>query len=234
MRMYKLHCEAHQSSNRTLRTVGPLLTRWTLKPGMKWGRKGLKSWISKGITTFYSLIEKGQLKHFERLREDYDLERTDFYRFLQVRSHFEHNIRKETDRNDPILNIFIDAYQSKSNKGVISRIHKGLLSKKSHTTGYVKEKWEREGNLLISEEDWLDICQSQWKCTSSHGWREFGWKCIVRFFITPKTKGTFYWRGSYVLETVWTPGSWSLAYLLGVSSGQILLDRASQSIKRHI
>lgn len=101
--------------------------------------KGFKSWIWKGIT-FYSLTEKGQFKNFERLREVYDLYRTDFYRFLQVHNHFEHKIRKETDLNEPILIIFIDAYQSKSNKGVISRIYKGLLSKKSHSTGYVREK----------------------------------------------------------------------------------------------
>lgn len=152
--------------------------------------KRFKSWILKGITTYHSLTEKGQLKNFEKLKEDYNLEKTDFFRFLQVRNRFEH-IRKETDLNDPILTIFIDAYQSKSNKGVISRIYKGLLSKKPHNTGYVKEKWEREGNLLISEDDWFDICKSQWKCTSSHVWREFGWKCMIRFFITPKQKTHF-------------------------------------------
>lgn len=58
--------------------------------------------------------------------------------FLQVGNRFEH-IRKETDLNDPILIIFIDAYQSKSIKGVISRIYKDLLSEKSHSTGYVKK-----------------------------------------------------------------------------------------------
>ncbi len=67
-------------------------------------------------------------------------------------------IRKETDLNDPILIIFIVAYQSKSNKSVISRIYKSLSSIKSHRTGYVKEKWEREGKLLISEEDCVTGC----------------------------------------------------------------------------
>ena len=149
--------------------------------------KRFKSWIPKGITTYYSLTEKGQLKSFDRLKEDCNLDKTDFFRFLQVRSRFEH-IRIETDLNDTISKIFIDAFQKKPNKGIISRIYKGLLSKKSHSTDYVRKKWEREGNLSISEEDWLDICQSQWKCTLSHSWREFSWKCLIRFFITPKQK----------------------------------------------
>lgn len=74
--------------------------------------KGFKSWIFKGITTYCSLTEKGNFKNFEKLREDSDLERTDFYRFLQLRNRFD-DIKKETDLNDPILKIFVDAYQSK-------------------------------------------------------------------------------------------------------------------------
>lgn len=108
-------------------------------------------WTSKGITTYYSLTKKGELKNFEKLREYFNLERTGFYRFLQWRNRFDNYIKRKTDLNDPILIIFIDAYQSKANKGVISRIYKGLLSKKSFSTKYIKDKWEREGNLLISQ-----------------------------------------------------------------------------------
>lgn len=36
-------------------------------------------WISKGITQFYSLTEKRQLKDFESLRKEYGLEKSDFY-----------------------------------------------------------------------------------------------------------------------------------------------------------
>ena len=56
-----------------------------------------KFWISKGMTTFYSLTKKGQLKDFENLREEYCLEKSDFYRYLQMRNHFEHDIKTKTD-----------------------------------------------------------------------------------------------------------------------------------------
>ena len=37
-----------------------------------------KTWIDKGITTFYSLTKKGQLKDFQTLRKDFSLEQQDF------------------------------------------------------------------------------------------------------------------------------------------------------------
>ena len=58
-----------------------------------------KFWISKGITTFYSLTKKGKLKDFESLRKEYYLEKSDFYRYLQMRSHFGQNIKNKTDLN---------------------------------------------------------------------------------------------------------------------------------------
>lgn len=159
-----------------------------------------KSWISKGILTFYSLTEKGLLKDFESLKKEYNLDKSDFYRYLQLRNHFENNIKIKTDLDDSILKIFIDAYKGSGSKGIISKLYKGFRSIKPHSTEYVKEKWEKESNSIITVEEWLDICRFTSKCTNSHMWREFGWKCLMRFFITPKQrayttgKNTKCWR----------------------------------------
>lgn len=145
--------------------------------------------ISKGITTFYCLTEKGRLKDFENLKKEYCLEKSDFYRYLQIRNHFERNIKNKTDLDDPILRIFMGAYQNDLNKGVISRFYKGLRTKIYNSTEYIKEKWEKEGNLSISKEEWLEMCKFPWKCTNSHIWREFGWKCPI--FYYPETESTY-------------------------------------------
>lgn len=133
-----------------------------------------KSWISKGILTFYSLTEKGLLKDFESLKKEYNLDKSDFYRYLQLRNHFENNIKIKTDLDDSILKIFIDAYKGSGSKGIISKLYKGFRSIKPHSTEYVKEKWEKESNAIITVEEWLDICRFTSKCTNSHMWREFG------------------------------------------------------------
>lgn len=82
-----------------------------------------KSLVSKAKTTFYSLTEKGDLKDFESLKKEYWLEKSDFYRYLQLRNHFENNIKNKTDFDDPILKIFTGAYQDDLNKGVISKFY---------------------------------------------------------------------------------------------------------------
>ena len=42
--------------------------------------------------------------------------------------------------------------------------------------------------MEISDEDWYNICETQCTATSSRMWREFCWKNIVRYFVTPKVK----------------------------------------------
>ena len=71
----------------------------------------------------------------------------------------------------------------------------------TNSTLYIKNKWEKELNVLITDEEWKDICMTQCTSTNSKQWREFNWKNVVRFFITPKIKGGFEgtqqpcWRG---------------------------------------
>lgn len=62
---------------------------------------------------------------------------------------------------------------------------------KLHSTLYIKTKWEMEGGIEIKEEEWTTIWAYQWKCSSSQSWREFGWKCLARYFITPHRKSHY-------------------------------------------
>lgn len=45
-----------------------------------------------------------------------------------------------------------------------------------------------EGNVLIPSENWVKMCQLQWTIKVSNTWREFGWRHLVRYFITPIQK----------------------------------------------
>lgn len=41
----------------------------------------------------------------------------------------------------------------------------------------------------ITNEQWeLNLCELQWKTSSSTLWKEFSWKNLIRFFITPFQK----------------------------------------------
>ena len=45
--------------------------------------------------------------------------------------------------------------------------------------------------MIISEEEWTTIWVYQWKCTSSQNWREFSWRSLIRYFITPSWKSHY-------------------------------------------
>lgn len=56
------------------------------------------------------------------------------------------------------------------------------------STTYIKAKWERELNIEITTKDWFNVCETQHTTTNSRLWREFGWKNLTQYFITPGIK----------------------------------------------
>lgn len=146
-----------------------------------------KQWIWNGITSYCTVSSKIGLECFQHLIDTYNLEKHNFYRYLQLRNHFNKNINNEAAELSRI-NIFAEAYKGGIHKKLLSKIYSCIQSSKSHSTLYVKEKWEKETNIILTEEDWFNICKSQHATSSSGQWRELSWKNVIRFFITPKRK----------------------------------------------
>lgn len=67
-----------------------------------------------------------------------------------------------------------------------------------------------EGGITISDEEWTTIWKFQWKCTSSQTWRQFGWKNVIEYFITPSQKH------HYDEEDVETKMSKTDSYLMNI------------------
>lgn len=149
-----------------------------------------KFWTCSGITTLSKLIKDRNVISFEILKQKYSLEKQDFYRYLQVR----HYINKTIDLtkvNHDLVRLLMNTYDAKNNKKLISSICKCLVDHKSHSTYYVKELWEKEGDISISIEEWTEMWKLLWKCTHSPRWKEFAWKTLIRYFITPCQKAHF-------------------------------------------
>nr|AAD02930.1 reverse transcriptase [Oryzias latipes] len=146
-----------------------------------------KLWIAKGLTDFNSFVHKGAFQTFDTLKKKHGLISDDFFRYLQVRHYFNQKIKISTD--DPkFLKTFKTLIKAICPTKIISKLYNSILSHKGENTYYVKERWEREGRLTITEEDWEQICRKQWITTGSNIWREFCWKSIMRFFTTPSQK----------------------------------------------
>ncbi|KAA0701446.1 hypothetical protein E1301_Tti024034 [Triplophysa tibetana] len=148
-----------------------------------------KGWVSKGITTYLSFTHKGTIMSFESLQNKYGLGQENFYRYLQVRHYFDQNIKLALEkRNLGFLQTFLALTTSTSLNKLVSRLYKAIQESKEPNTEYIKRRWEMEGNIQISNKNWVNICRVQWSTTGSNTWREFCWKNIIRFFITPTQK----------------------------------------------
>lgn len=88
-----------------------------------------RQWATWGITSLCQIITEGNRNSFEDLHRSYELDKEDFYRYLQIHHFFLEEIRSP-DSMEPstMTQIFIDAYSSKNTKGIIGRLYKGFTS----------------------------------------------------------------------------------------------------------
>ena len=85
------------------------------------------------------------------------------------------------------MGVIIDSYKQKGSQP-ISTFYRALGESRKESTLYRKVKWEAELNIQIQEKEWYHMCETQCTSTNSLIWREFGWKNLTRYFITPKIK----------------------------------------------
>lgn len=147
-----------------------------------------EKWRDKGMTAICTLVDKQNFKSFRQLKDEFGLENGDLYRYLQLRHFYETEIKKEisVEGND-VIEVLTGAYKQTPLR-IVSKLYRGLLKKQGRNTEYIKIKWEKEFNFELSEGDWQSMFKTQQTSTSSKRWREFGWKNLVRFFITPRIK----------------------------------------------
>ncbi|CCD18005.1 hypothetical protein, conserved in T. vivax, partial [Trypanosoma vivax Y486] len=146
--------------------------------------KRFKQWVWRGITSFSSVTSNGHFMSYQTLSDTFGLDKQDFYRYLQVKDYFNKKIKNKFKDDSNLITVFADAYIKEENKKLVSKLYECIQNSKTHSSIYIKQKWEKESNQQITEEDWTDMCVTHAKTTNSRAWREFGWKNL--FFITPR------------------------------------------------
>lgn len=148
-----------------------------------------RQWTRYGITSYSSLVKDGKLMDFQSISEKYGLERQDLYRHTQIQHYYQHEVKGlDSEEQSGVTQLFMKAYDSKLSRRIIGNLYSSILLMKTHSTDYIKQKWERELEIAISPEEWTAIIHTQISTTNSQCWRSFCWKNLVRFFITPKIK----------------------------------------------
>lgn len=132
----------------------------------------------------------GGLESFQNMRVKYDLGKHEFFRYLQLRDYYRKEIKVDPSTQvNVVIQTIISIYKD-TNIRMISVLYQKLTINKN-TSNYIKEKWESEFNIEISDKDWLNMWKMHQTSTNLRIWREFSWKNLVRFFITPKVKSKY-------------------------------------------
>lgn len=66
--------------------------------------RGFKQWTTRGITAWCTLVKDEQLESFQNMKEKYNLDKQEFYRYLQLRDYYLKEVRMDpsTDVNGVI------------------------------------------------------------------------------------------------------------------------------------
>jgi len=111
----------------------------------------------------------------------------DLFRYYQLRDYY--NKKRKVKVNDihPLTKMMMAPYEHTLPR-IISYLYEVLMCSGPSSTIYIKLKWDKELKIEITETDWYDLWSIHQTTTSSQIWREFCWKCLIRFFITPKIR----------------------------------------------
>uniref|UniRef100_A0A8C7WYM9 Reverse transcriptase domain-containing protein n=1 Tax=Oryzias sinensis TaxID=183150 RepID=A0A8C7WYM9_9TELE len=148
-----------------------------------------RHWIDNGITAWYSITKDGNLLSFRELKNKFGLGNQDLFRYLQIQDFYTREIKPnlEPKKRYSITKVILDAYKNSKTR-VISSFYCSFTENRKSSSFYIKSKWESELNQKITEEDWFKMCLTQCSSTSSQIWKEFAWKNLTRYFITPQIK----------------------------------------------
>ncbi|KAG7519555.1 hypothetical protein JOB18_011322 [Solea senegalensis] len=146
---------------------------------------GFRKWSDHGLNYLHQLVKDDNLKTFEQLKNEFDLPRTDFFRYLQLRSFLmTHKDWGKLIRPTPIEKFLISQI-SHGDRKIISKLYNIFLLTNVHTSEHTRLRWEAEMNKNISLDTWKEICTEAHFATNSNTWKEFKWKVVTRFFRTP-------------------------------------------------
>ena len=145
---------------------------------------GFRKWSDHGLNYLHQLVKDDNLKTFTQLKNEFDLPRTDFFRYLQLRSFLmTHKDWGKLIRSTPIEKFLISQI-SHGDKKIISKLYNIFLLINVHNSEHIRLRWEAEMNKNISLDTWKEICTEAHLATNSNTWKEFKWK-VTRFFRTP-------------------------------------------------
>lgn len=106
-----------------------------------------------GLVYLHQLFRLGNLSTFEQLRNGYGLPKTDFYRYLQLRTFLTgHKEWGKLIETSPIEQLLIEIQTGNRDGKIISRFYNIFLSMNTQNSLQIKQRWETEMDMVITQE----------------------------------------------------------------------------------
>ena len=95
------------------------------------------------MTAFCTVIENGDLRSFQDLKDRFALRNQDLFRYLQLRDYYNKKVKREAlEENNPVIEVIVSAYHQKTLR-IISKLYHSLMECQAKTTFYVKLSGKR-------------------------------------------------------------------------------------------
>uniref|UniRef100_A0A8C7ZH32 Reverse transcriptase domain-containing protein n=1 Tax=Oryzias sinensis TaxID=183150 RepID=A0A8C7ZH32_9TELE len=131
---------------------GPIVKNHLFSPSMK--NDNFADWFHRGLRVFKDLYIDGLFPSFELLKDKYNLPNTHFFKFLQVRDFVRHNSPNYPQLPEESVtdSLFL---KDPATRGGISHLYNKLSHLNGHSTlQHLREAWQEELGINISEEQW--------------------------------------------------------------------------------
>ena len=122
---------------------------------------GYKKWVNKGLVYIAQLFKGQTMKSYEQLAKEFNLPAHDFYKFVQLRHYLQNHeewryICKMPSKLEENVNVVYRRDKKRDNFKNIQRTRDHFTDNNSD----IKEKWELEANIIISEETWEEALRA--------------------------------------------------------------------------
>ena len=129
---------------------------------------------------------------------------------------------KKNENYEPekdVLQVFVKAYKDESYKKIISKLYTSLQSLNKENKSNVKSRWETEGNIVISQENWKEIGKNGKKKRKKRENNKFS--TLERIYMEQcrplflhSTSKEIIFQSDRMLEMLWKQRGESLSYIL--------------------
>lgn len=149
---------------------------------------GFQVWTTKGIFVLSDLMDGPSMLSFDQMVDKYDIQRWDFFRYLQVRDYVR---RKTSLLSDQSISDFEKQLFLPRFKTSIKSSYTLLKEYASTNTIHLKGLWEKELGMEINDEDWDNIWRNANSLSVCNRIKAIQLKILHQAHVSPSKRHKF-------------------------------------------